>query len=105
MRAKVTMLAVILIILASSWVPALIDPGHVLLAEEDGAIWYLDKKSIALSEYEGEGPLLDAMVYTYRNDGGFEYIEKNFWHLDWAGSRYKLSATSSYDCEGNELGT
>lgn len=105
MRLRATILTTILLVLASSWAPALIDQGHVLLAEEAGAIWYLDEKSLVLSMYEGEGPYLDAMVYTYRNDGSFEYIEKNFWHIDPLNRRYKLSATSSFDCEGNELGT
>ena len=101
MRFKATILAAILLALASSWDPALIDPGHVPLAEEAGAIWYLDEQSLALNMYEGEGPYLDAMVYTYRNDDGFEYIEKNFWHIDRLNRRYKLSATSSFDCDGN----
>jgi hypothetical protein len=77
----------------------------VLLAEEPGAVWYLDKESIALNMQEGEGPYLDAMIYTYKDYDGFEYIEKNFWHIDQQNRRYKLSATSSYDCDGNELGT
>ncbi len=105
MRLRTTMLLALLLLIASSWPPVLRNSGHIFLAEEIGAIWYLEEGSLYLNEYEGEGLFLDAMVYTYRNDGGFEYLEKNFWHLDWAGSRYKLSATSSYDCEGNELGT
>lgn len=104
MKTRLSMLAAFLI-LASSWAPALVGSTHVLLAEEPGAVWYLDKESIALNMQEGEGPYLDAMIYTYKDYEGFEYIEKNFWHIDRQNRRYKLSATSSYDCDGNELGT
>ena len=93
------------LILASSWAPVLIGPAHVLLTEEPGAVWYLDKESIALNMQEGEGPYLDAMIYTYNNYDGFEDIEKTLWHIDRQSRRYKLSATASYDCDGNELGT
>lgn len=105
MRLRISMPLALLLLIVSSWAPVLYDSGHVFLAEGAGAVWYLDKGSLSINEYEGEGQLLDAMVYTYRNDGGFEYIEKNLWHIDSGKYRYKLSATSSYDCEGNELGT
>ncbi len=80
--------------------------GAVRVAKDAGIEWYFVKDGIRLGEYEAGAMYLDAIVVSYHvNVEGDPYTERNNWHLDRDGRRYKISSTSSFDCEGTELGT
>lgn len=80
--------------------------GMLKVARDSNIQWFFAKDGLKLGEYEAGARYLDAVVISYHEGvDGDPYIEKNNWHLDEEGRRYKISFTSSFDCEGTELGT
>lgn len=104
--AAVATFCILIILALLLWPAAHHMSGTIRVAKDEGIEWYFATDGMRLGEFEAGATYLDAIVVSFHQGfDGDPYIERNNWHLDWEGRRFKISSTSSYDCEGTQLGT
>jgi len=104
--AAIAVLSALMLLMLLLWPAVRQIGGAVRVARDEEIIWYFVKDGMRLAESEARAAYVDAIVVSFHEGiEGDSYVERNNWHLDGADRRYKISSTSSFDCEGTELGT